>query len=215
MPNHRMRATLALLLALLLLSLAAVPAFGQIGNPAGMNPGLAQSEPGMPAPGQTNTTDRLFTRLVGMGNAGEVELGKLADARASHPGVKAFARRMVHEHSGTAGKLADLAKQNNIALPAEPEPDQQAARAQLEGLRGDRFDAAYLQAQLIDHQKTVQLLQWEISFGQEPRLQRLAMETLPVVLDHLQQVQALIAETRGTPPQGLAAAGAAVLAAQR
>jgi hypothetical protein len=32
------------------------------------------------------------------------------------------------------------------------------------------------------------------------------METLPVVLDHLAMVQALIAETRGTVPQGLAGA---------
>ena len=49
-----------------------------------------------------------------------------------------------------------------------------------------------MQAQLIDHQKTVQLLQWGISNGQNADLQRLAMEALPVVLQHLEMAQGIM-----------------------
>lgn len=191
-------------LAALLPSLAAVPAIGQIGNPGGLDPATSESAPGTPAPGQTNATDKLFVKLVGMGNAGEVDLGTLAEAKGMHAGVKAFARRMAQDHSATATKLIAAAKPSGIPVPTAPGPDQKAIRSSLEGLQGAAFDAVYLQAQLIEHQKTVQLLEWEIGSGQEASLQRLAMETLPVVLDHLAMVQALIAETRGTAPQGLA-----------
>lgn len=205
MSIHPSRATLGSCFALLLASLMPLPSFAQIGNPAGMSPGIAESEPGTPAAGQLNTTDRLFVKLVGMGNAGEIELGKLADARAGHAGVKAFGRMVVQDHTSTANKLAGLAKQAGVAMPNEPDPEQKATRTRLEGLRGAAFDAAYLQSQLVDHQKTAQLLQWEIGAGQEASLQRLAVDALPIVLEHLQQVQALIAETSGTSLQGLAA----------
>jgi len=207
MSSSRPRSAIAILVAMLT-SLAVVPAMGQIGNPGGLDPATTESAPGTPAPGQTNTADRLFVKLVGMGNAGEIDLGKLADAKAGHSGVKAFARRMVQDHGATATKLGAAAKPSGVALPTAPGPDQKTTRSSLEGLQGAAFDAAYLQAQLIDHQKTVQLLEWEIGSGQDASLQRLAMETLPAVLDHLAMVQALIAETRSTAPQGLAASQA-------
>jgi putative membrane protein len=78
-------------------------------------------------------------------------------------------------------------------------------QTQLESASGAQFDMAYLQAQLVDHQKTVQLLQWEMSAGQDGDLQRYAAATLPVVLQHLEHVQMLISQATGADPQGLAA----------
>jgi putative membrane protein len=75
--------------------------------------------------------------------------------------------------------------------------------------RGADFDIAYMQGQLVEHQKTVQILQWEMSNGQDANLQRLAAETLPSVLGHLEHAQAIMAELTGTVPRGLAELGAA------
>ena len=47
------------------------------------------------------------------------------------------------------------------------------------------------------------------SAGQDAQLQRFASATLPVVMQHLEMVQALLAEASGAAPQGLAAAGVA------
>ena len=68
-------------------------------------------------PGQANATDKLFVKLVGMGNAGEVDLGTLAEANGSHAGVKAFGRRMAQDHSATATKLSTAAKPAGIPVP--------------------------------------------------------------------------------------------------
>ncbi|NMG37015.1 DUF4142 domain-containing protein, partial [Azoarcus sp. TTM-91] len=99
--------------------------------------------------------------------------------------------------------------------PAMPQPDQVEAKKRLESLSGTAFNTEYLAVQLADHQKTAHLLEWEINAGQDPAVQQLAKDALPVVLEHLRQVQALIAETSGAPPQGLAAASPVMPANRR
>jgi putative membrane protein len=195
-------------LILLPLALAALPAAAQFGNPAGVLPGTPEARPGVPAPGHANVQDRLFVKLVGMGNAGEVQLARFAETRAANREVKAFATQMVRDHTAMGDKLGAVARALNLTLPNDIDPDQKAARARLETLQGTAFDAAYLQAQLVDHQKTVTLLQWEIASGQDASLQALAKESLPTVMEHLRHVQHLLGEVTAAGPQGLAAADA-------
>lgn len=172
----------------------AMPAYAQLGNPAGTTPASAA-----PAPvAEPNPQDRLFVQLVGQGGLAEVALAELADSRATHAGVKRFARRMSQDHGQGNAQLADAARRVNLEMPSQPSADQQAMRERLASLEGPAFDAAYLDGQLVAHQKTVQLLLWELNSGQMPPLQRHAAATLPVVLDHLEQVQQLRAEILGT-----------------
>lgn len=192
------------IVALAALALVALPARAQLGNPGMTDPATAEARPGTPAPGETNPQDRLFLKLAAMGNLGEVEAGHLALTKSSNPRVQAFARQMTEDHSATREKLDRLARDRRLPAPTTPQPDQQAARQRLESLSGRAFDAAYLETQLVDHQKTVQLLEWEIGSGQDAAVQQLAKDTLPAVLEHLRQVQTLMAETTGAPPQGLA-----------
>ena len=48
-----------------------------------------------------------------------------------------------------------------------------------------------------DHQQTVQLLEFEVGSGQDPALKQFAVQTLPVVMRHLQMAQAIATETEG------------------
>jgi putative membrane protein len=179
-------------------------ALAQIGNPAGMSPSTPLSAPGKPAPHYPNTQDRLFVHLAATGGMAEVEAGKLAAGKAQSPAVARFAKMMVDEHSKTNERLKALAGKADIPLPPGLDPDHKAMLASLEKLTGAEFDIAYMQEQVIDHQKTVQILQWEMSLGQDAQLQRLAADALPAVLHHLERAQAIMAELTGAPPQGLA-----------
>jgi len=167
------------------------PALAQIGNPAGMTPGVRQEKPGVPAPHQPNIQDRVFSRLATAGGLAEVDLGLLADKRGQGDEVKAFGRRMADDHSKANTKLAGLAKQADIALPIELDPEHKAIRTKLEKSDGAAFDLGYVDAQVQDHIKTAQLLEWEIDSGQDADIQHFASEALPVVLDHLHMAQAL------------------------
>lgn len=200
--NHRETSTLRpcllprLAASAALLALAG-PALAQLGNPAGMTPSSQRTAPA-PAPAPNNA-DRLFVQLAGQGGLAEVDVGQLAGARAGHDEVKRFAQRMVDDHAKANTRLEQAARQAGLAPPAQPSPEQQAARARLAGMSGAAFDDAYLRLQLVEHQKTVQLLQWEMGSGQEAPLQKLAAETLPTVLDHLAHVQALLAKAAQPP----------------
>jgi putative membrane protein len=178
----------------------------QVGNPAGATPTQPPSRIAPPPPQQTNNTDRLFVLLVGSGGLAEVEMGRLAETRASSNGVKQFAKHMVADHGRGNDRLMASARQAGVTVPTEPAADHKAMQSQLQGIQGRAFDLAYLQGQLVEHQKTTQLLQWEIGQGQHAELQRYAMETLPVMMEHLAMVQSLLAEATGSAPAGLAPA---------
>jgi putative membrane protein len=186
------------------LGLALVPtcALAQIGNPAGMAPDTRMEKPGVPAPNQTNYQDRLFARLAMEGGIAEVELGKFASGKTGHDGVKQFANRMVDDHGKANDMLRSIADKSKIPLPDGPDADHKKIRSDLEKLSVAELDLAYLAAQIVDHQKTAQLLAWEIDQGEDAELQRFAAHTLPTVLEHLdmaRQVQAQLVSAAATP----------------
>jgi predicted outer membrane protein len=128
------------------------------------------------------------------GGMAEVEFGRIADNKAVTDLVKEFARRMIEDHSKTNDELAKIAKQANIPLPTQLAPDHQAVKSDLDKASGINFDRAYMHGQVIDHQKTTILLQYEIGQGQDAALQRFAAETLPTVMVHLEMARNLLAE---------------------
>jgi putative membrane protein len=65
-------------------------------------------------------------------------------------------------------------------------------RSNLEGMDAATFDITYMRAQVVDHQKTAQLLEWEIGSGQHAALQRFAAENLPTVLEHLSVARSVV-----------------------
>ncbi|MBP1848079.1 putative membrane protein [Rhizobium petrolearium] len=182
MYRHR----IILFAGLILLSGSAV---AQIGNPAGMGVDTKMSKPGVPAPHQTNNQDRLFAQLITAGGLAEVELGNLASGKAKADAVKQFAEMMVRDHKDANSKLKDLADAAKIPLQTGLDPDHQVVRDHLDKLNDNAFDVAYIKAQIVDHQKTAQLLAWEISLGEDGEMQRLAASMLPTVLDHLRRAQ--------------------------
>jgi putative membrane protein len=189
----RILATLATLTTLILL---ARDAAAQGGNPAGMEPGTPANHP--------NTQDRLFVQLIAAGGHAEVSMAALAESRARSSRVKEFARAMARDHSKANKRLAALIE-DRIQAPDGPDPEHRATRARLARLSGAQFDLAYMRAQLVDHQKAIQLLEWEINGGQNAQLRRHASETLLTVMHHLEMAQAIVAELTRTAPQGLAA----------
>lgn len=172
---------------------AAQPCVAQpaTGNPATMAPGTPQSAPGMPAPNQPNQNDRLFVYEATIGGAAEVEFGQLAEQKGRSQAVKDFGRQMVTDHGKGNQQLRQLAQSANIPQPGQFDEEHKAMRAQLDKLGGAEFDLAYIRGQIGDHQKTAQLFEWEIGFGQDPQLKGFASQILPVVLRHLDMARAV------------------------
>jgi putative membrane protein len=145
----------------------------QEGNPAGMERSSA------------NAADRVFAEAAARGGMAEIALAKIALKQSKSELIERFARMMVEDHGKANEKLATIAKDAEIPLPKDLDPEHKAIAESLGSLSGRAFDERYLIIQLADHQKTVQLLSHEIGAGQDKGLQAFAADTLPVVLRHL------------------------------
>jgi putative membrane protein len=167
------------------------------GNPATTPAGTPLTAPGSPAPDQLNGSDRLFSDALAAGGMAEVEGGKLASRVTGNATVRQFGERMIRDHSKANKQLTDLTTAARVPLPGGPDTEHRTVQQQLEQLHGDAFDMAYARGQVQDHARAVQLLEYEIGSGQNPRLKAFASETLPAVLEHLAMAQRLYSELTG------------------
>src|SRR4029077_3466952 len=64
--------------------------------------------------GKVPAGDRDFVRDVAAMNASEIDVSRLARARAADPNTKKFAQMAIDDHTGAGDKLKEIAAQNNI-----------------------------------------------------------------------------------------------------
>ena len=169
-------------------------------NAGFIEPNTPGMETGKLAPNHPSGSDKLFIRQAAIGGRAEVELGKLAQQKGNAQAVRNFGERMVSDHSKANDQLMRLAKDADPSIPKAPDPEHKRIRDELNKASGKDFDLAYLASQIQDHQKTVNLLLWEISFGQSAALTKYAADTLPTVMAHLEIAKQQYAALTSAPP---------------
>src|SRR5512133_2040153 len=91
---------------------------------------------------QLSAADQTFVKKAAQGGMAEVELGKLATQKASSEDVKKFGQRMVDDHTKANDQLKQVAEQQHIDIPTQPNAKDKATKARLEKLSGEQFDRA-------------------------------------------------------------------------
>jgi putative membrane protein len=180
--------------------LVSANALAQTNNPAALSPDTPKADVAQPDTNATsNNADQLFSRQAALGGMAEVEFAKLADKRSKNPAVKEFAHHMIEDHGKANDQLTSLAKAQRIALRTDWDTDHKVIRDQLSKLNGPAFDDLYVRSQIADHQKTALLLEWHVTAAQNERLKNYSIQTLPVVLAHLQAAKDLQAQLTSVP----------------
>jgi putative membrane protein len=133
-----------------------------------------------------------------LGGRAEVELGKLAQSRSQSPQVRSLGEKMTADHTRANDRLARIGRSVNAEAPKGLDPGDAAFREELQRERGAIFDRRYLLKQIGDHQRTLNLLQWELSYGQNQALIDHATEMMVIVNEHLRLAQAALAELTGS-----------------
>jgi len=151
------------------------------------------------APAASGDPDAGFYHKLAQGGLTEVELGKLAQEKATDPKVRDFAAMMVKDHSAANQELQRLATSKNISLPEHVSASQAASKTKLHALSGSTFDKSYVKSQVAAHKDTVKLLNKEIESGKDPDAKAFAQKVLPKVNEHLKAIDQ-IAATEGTAP---------------
>lgn len=137
-----------------------------------------------------------FAKKAGAAGAAEVEMGKLGAQKATDADVKAYAQKMVADHTKANKELMSAAKAKNLEVPTEPDMMHKGMMEKFERQSADKdFNHDYMQQMVRDHKKVVELFQ---SASQDttldPEMRALAKKTLPTLEQHLADAQKLEAK---------------------
>lgn len=132
-----------------------------------------------------NQQDKDFAKLAAQANRGEIEIGTLAQQKASNDAVKEFGKRMVEDHTNAGHELRNWSAQTNFMLPTGITADDSSTKSSLSSESGTQFDRKYMQSQLKDHKQVIAAFEKEIQDGQDPQLKQIAAKILPVLQDHV------------------------------
>jgi putative membrane protein len=155
---------------------------------SGMNPNAEKPSSNNPT-NRPDDADEAFLKKAAIGDAAEVQLGQMAEQKASNPKVKGFGQRMVKDHSQNDDLLTSVAEEQHIPLPTELDPEHKNAKDALSKKNGTQFDQNYMTMMVHEHQKTVAMFQHEAQTSQDQTIKQFAKSSLPTLQSHLQEAQ--------------------------
>jgi putative membrane protein len=134
-----------------------------------------------------------FAKKAGAAGAAEVEMGKLGVEKATDADVKAYAQKMVTDHSKANKELMAAAKAKSLEVPAEPDVTHKGMMEKFEHQKADTdFNHDYMQQMVRDHKKVIELFQRVANDSTaDPDMRALAKKTLPTLEAHLADAQKL------------------------
>jgi putative membrane protein len=140
-------------------------------------------------------TDAQIAAIVVAANTADIEVGKLAESKASTPDVKAFARQMVFDHSGVNQQAVALVTRLHVT-PEENDTSRSLKKgsdentASLKRLSGNKFDKAYVDHEVAYHQSVIDALDKTlIPNAQNAELKNLLVQVRPAFIAHLEHAK--------------------------
>ena len=139
-----------------------------------------------------SSQDQSFTTQAAQSDQFELQSSQLALQKSHSRSVRAFAQQMLDDHSTTSQQLMAAAQQKGIVLPdaSALDPVLQQKLSVLQAANRT-FDREYIADQVSNHRATAQVMQTELSSGQDADLKTLAANTLPLVQSHLAAAERL------------------------
>jgi putative membrane protein len=167
----------------------------------------ATQEPTPPPPPVETLSDAQIVLIGITADQSEVDAGKMAQTKATHAEVKAFAAMMVKDHTDAMKKKNDMAKKLSLT-PADSthstqlKTDAQQMATELQALKGKDFDSRYIETQVKAHQQVLDLLDQKMIPNAKNADLKSELETVRAkVADHLkkaQEIQAKLAQPGAT-----------------
>jgi putative membrane protein len=159
--------------------------------------GLAAAVAGAQGAGPT---DPQIAAIVVTANQVDIDAGKLAKSKAHSSDAKAFAERMITDHTAVNKSATELVQRLNVT--PEPNPTSESLKkggeenlATLKKLSGPAFDKAYIDHEVAYHESVLSAMDKTlIPSAQNPDLKALLVKVRPAFVDHLDHAKRLQAE---------------------
>ena len=139
--------------------------------------------------------DAQIAHIVVTANQVDIDAGKLAQGKAKSKEVKDFAKQMVTDHSGVNKQAKDLAAK--LKVKPEDNPTSQSLKKggednvkNLKGLKGDAFDKAYVDHEVVYHQAVLDAIDKTlVPSAKNAELKDLIVKVRPAIDGHLQHAK--------------------------
>ena len=175
--------TKTLVIAFTAVTLLISPAFAQsVGEKTGINAMIGAAP---------STQD--FVTQTAVSDMFEIESSKLAQANAANDKTKAFAAKMVKDHTTTSTELKALLSGGKVKaeVPAAMDSSHKSKIEKLQGLKGTDFDKQYNSEQETAHENAVSLFERYSKGGDNADLKAFAAKHLPHLQEHLKMAEDL------------------------
>jgi len=137
-----------------------------------------------PAKAQAGDQDKQFLQKASQGDANEIKLSELAERKASNPDVRAFAKKMVKDHTQLEKNMRPYADQWGLTPATSMDADHQKEYDKLNKLSGKAFDKEYVDAMDADHHDAENLFSNEIQSTSDPDFKKAVMDGNSAVVAH-------------------------------
>lgn len=131
-----------------------------------------------------DTDPRQFLTKAIEGDNSEIELGRLAERKGASAEVRQFGATLVKDHSASREQVVKVASSFGVQPTKELQSAAKAELPKLEKLNGKAFDREFARYMVHDHEQDIDDFSKAARSG-EPKVARLAEQTLPVLHKHL------------------------------
>lgn len=128
--------------------------------------------------------DKKFLAMAAQSDQNEMALSKVAVDKASNPAVKAFAQKMIAEHTKLTASMKPYAESWGLTPPEGPDADHQKAISKLNDLSGDSFDKEYMDDMVTDHAKALRAFTSEANDTKDVKFRATVLKGKTVVAAH-------------------------------
>ncbi|WOB10123.1 DUF4142 domain-containing protein [Piscinibacter gummiphilus] len=146
----------------------------------------------MAATAASARSDADFMKQAAQNGAAEIEASKLALQKAQRSDVKAFAEKMVADHTKTSDELKQLAAAKKVSLPDGPSMKQKGELKMISAGDDAKFDERYAKNFGVKaHEETIKLFEEAAKSATDAEVKAFAQKTLPGLNHHLEMARAL------------------------
>jgi putative membrane protein len=164
--------------------------------------GTTRTEPAGKSSNALDSKDQRYVKKAAEGGMTEVELGRLAQSKASNEEVKQFGARMEKDHGKANDELKRIAEAKGIAVAALPD---RAENGRIEKLKqaaeGADFDKKYMADMVKDHEKDLKLFREAARNAKDPEIKSFFQETAQTIKEHLAMARKVADDVGATSAQ--------------
>ncbi len=141
--------------------------------------------------------DAQIAAIVVTANQVDIDAGKLAESKSSNKEIKAFAKRMITDHTGVNQSATALVTKLKVKPEASPTSrsltkDGDETLKRLKALEASAFDKAYIDNEVTYHQAVLDAIDKTlIPSAKNEELKALLVKVRPAFVDHLEHAKHL------------------------